>query len=77
MKKAQNDMRVRITAQFFSPMTHRILKVGQELNVPKNQFWLKRLAAQDVEEVKAEAPKKEAPKDKPKAKAKAGSSKQK
>ena len=53
MKQAHNDMRVKVKAQFLSPSTYRMLKVGDEMNVEKNRFWLKRLQQGDVEQVSA------------------------
>lgn len=53
MKQPHNDMRVKVKAQFLSPSTNRMLKVGDEMNVEKNRFWLRRLQQGDVEAVAA------------------------
>lgn len=44
-------MRIKIKATFLSPSTNRMLAIGEEMNVVKNQFWLKRLNAGDVEQL--------------------------
>ena len=58
-----NSMRIKIKKKFINPLSNRREKEGTELNVPKNQFWLKRLRDGDCEKIKAKskikAPKKE------------------
>lgn len=53
MKQPSNDMRIKVKASFLSPSTNRMLKVGDEMNVEKNRFWLRRLKAGDVEQMMA------------------------
>jgi len=48
-------MKVKILKKFPNPLTGRKAEVGQEIKVPKNQFWLKRLADKDCEEIKQKA----------------------
>jgi len=47
-----NEMRVKIVKRFLSPLTGRMTKVGEELNVPMNKFWLKRKRLGDCEKIK-------------------------
>jgi hypothetical protein len=47
-----NETRVKIKNQFLSPLTNRMVKIDEEINVPLNQFWLKRLQLGDCEKVK-------------------------
>ncbi len=46
------SMKVKIKRQFPNPLTGRKAKVDEEINVPKNQFWLKRIEQKDCEEIK-------------------------
>lgn len=46
-----NSIRVKILVNFPNPLTNRKAKVGEEIKVPKNQFWLKRIAAKDCEKI--------------------------
>lgn len=48
-------MRIQVTATFLSPLTNRMLKIGEELNVEKNRFWLKRVEQKDVKKIAARA----------------------
>lgn len=47
-----NSMRVKAKKSFLSPLTNRLVKVGAEFNVPKNQFWFKREKLEDIEVLK-------------------------
>lgn len=55
------EMKVKILKPFPSPLTNKMTAAGEVINVPKSQFWLKRIQQKDVEEVKnvtkAKAPK--------------------
>ena len=44
-----DSIKVKIIKKFPNPLTSRRTEIGQELNVPKNQFWLKRLKQKDCE----------------------------
>ena len=46
-----NEMRVKVKKQFLSPLTNRMIKFDSEVNVPVNQFWLKRLSQGDCEKI--------------------------
>lgn len=46
-----NLIRVKILKVFPNPRTNRKTKEGDEIKVPKNQFWLRRLADKDCEEI--------------------------
>lgn len=45
-------MRVKVKVSFRNPKTNRLTEVGEVFNVPKNQFWLKRLNAKDIGKTK-------------------------
>lgn len=45
-------MIVKIKRKFTSPLTGRRTEVDQEINVPKSQFWFKRLKEKDCELIK-------------------------
>ena len=45
-------MKVKIKRKFSNPMTGRRAKIDEELNVPKNQFWFKRIQEKDCELIK-------------------------
>jgi len=45
----ENSMRVKILKAFKNPMTNRVFKLGEEINVSKNIFWLRRLESKDCE----------------------------
>ena len=48
-EKILMSMRVKVINTFRNPMTGRMLKKGQELNVQKHRFWFKRLKDKDIE----------------------------
>lgn len=48
----RSSIRVEIKKAFPSPLTGHRTKVGEEVNVPHNQFWLKRIDQGDCEKVK-------------------------
>lgn len=48
----KNSMCVQVKNQFLSPLTNRLEKVGAQMNVPKNQFWLKRIEDGDCQKIK-------------------------
>lgn len=58
-----NSLKVRVKKQFTNPLSGRRLKIDDVLNVPKNQFWLRRIKAGDceLEKRKAKAKKPEQP----------------
>jgi len=45
-------MRIEIKNSFMNPRTNSMAKKGEIFNVPKNQFWLRRLAEEDIEKTK-------------------------
>lgn len=47
MTKLQNSMRVEIIKDFLSPITSKMVKVGEIFNVPKSGFWFRRLDQKD------------------------------
>ncbi len=51
-------MKVKILARFISPLTNRRVKLHEIVNVPKNQFWFKRLKDKDCEIIVEMIPKK-------------------
>lgn len=58
-----NSLKVLVKRQFTNPLSGRRLKVDEELNVPKNQFWLRRIQEGDcqLQKRKAKAKKPEQP----------------
>ncbi len=44
---------------FRSPLTNRLTKVGEKMNVPRTRFWFNRLNDHDVEVFKFKKPKAE------------------
>lgn len=60
--KAKTSMRVKVKKDFMSPLTNRMAKVDQEMNVPKTMFWLRRIKDGDCEQMKLGKRKKSAPK---------------
>jgi len=59
-----NEMRVKVKKQFLSPLTNRMAKVDEEMNVPQSRFWFRRLQEGDCQKIG-----KSKPKSKPKVKA--------
>ena len=57
-------IKVKIKKKFTSPLTGKKTKIDEEINVPHNQFWLKRIEQKDCEQIKQK--KKAAPKIAPK-----------
>ena len=47
-----NKIKIKILKKFASPLTGRRTEIGEELNVPANQFWFKRIAEKDCEKIK-------------------------
>jgi len=47
-----NSMRIKVLKSFPSPLTNRMAEVDSELNVPKSQFWFKRIEQKDCIEIK-------------------------
>ena len=45
----KTSMRVKIKNKFTNPLTGRKILASEEVNVPRNQFWLKRLAEKACE----------------------------
>lgn len=64
-----NEIRVRVKRRFMSPLNNRLAAVDSVLNVPRNQFWLRRIADKDCEILKS-VKKEKGPAEKPQAKAK-------
>lgn len=44
-------IKVKILKKFKNPKTNRFTKVGEEMNVSENIFWLRRIQAKDCEKV--------------------------
>ena len=47
-----DSIKVKIKRKFPNPLSGRRVEIDAELNVPKNQFWLKRLKQKDCELIK-------------------------
>ena len=47
-----NSIKIKIKNKFTSPLTGKRTEIGGEFNVPKNQFWIKRINQKDCEEIK-------------------------
>lgn len=50
-----DSMRIKIVKKFSSPLTGKKANIDDEMNVPRNQFWIKRIAAKDCIEIKKKA----------------------
>lgn len=50
-----NRIIVKILKVFPNPITGRKTKEGEEIKVPKNQFWLRRIADKDCEQIKSKS----------------------
>lgn len=48
-----NETRIKVINRFLSPLTNRLTEIDQEINVPMNIFWLKRLQVGDCQKVKS------------------------
>lgn len=44
-------VKIKVLRKFKNPKTNRFTKVGEEMNVSENIFWLKRLEAKDCEKI--------------------------
>ena len=49
-----NAMRIRVLKKFPSPLDNRMLKIDSELNVPKSQFWFRRIDDKDCIKIKSQ-----------------------
>lgn len=58
MKTEIKSIRVKILKPFLSPLTNRMTKAGAEINVPQNQFWLKRIEQKDCKKLALKVKKK-------------------
>ena len=47
-------MRIRVLKKFPSPLDNRMLKIDSELNVPKSQFWFRRIDDKDCIKIKSQ-----------------------
>lgn len=50
-----DSMRIKIKRKFTNPLTGRRAQIDEEFNVPKNQFWFKRILEKDCELLKSKA----------------------
>lgn len=54
-EKLKMSMPVKILKTFRNPLTGRMTKIGETLNVPKERFWFKRVNDKDIELIKEKA----------------------
>ena len=47
-----DSIKIKIKNKFTNPLTNRRAKIDEEFNVPKNQFWLKRIKEKDCVQIK-------------------------
>ena len=47
-----NKIKIKVLKKFTSPITGRRVVIGEEFSAPANQFWFKRIAEKDCEQIK-------------------------